>query len=94
LPLYHASEGTDIVAEWQAWARVLSLPLLVAEESGHLREPFARIGALRVAASVARRRRRGTLKARRPSILLRRKPGNTNRAPVVHKHEREIIARS
>ena len=53
LPLYRADDGTDIVAEWQSWARVLELPLLVAEADGRLREPFARIGALRVARAAA-----------------------------------------
>src|SRR5205814_5529121 len=94
LPLYEASEGSDIVAEWQAWARVLSLPLLVAEASGGLREPFARIGAVRIASPIVRRRRRGIIKARRPSIFLRRKAGNAKRPVVVHKDEREIIARN
>ena len=53
LPLYRADDGTDVVAEWQAWARVLELPLLVTEADGRLREPFARIGAVRVAARAA-----------------------------------------
>ena len=53
LPLYRADDGDDIVAEWQSWARVLGLPLLVAEADGVLREPFDRIGAVRVAAPAA-----------------------------------------
>ena len=28
LPLYRAAEGTDVVAEWKSWARVLGMPLL------------------------------------------------------------------
>src|SRR5262245_53663211 len=94
LPLYQAPEGADIVAEWQAWARVLSLPLLVPEESGDLREPFARLGAVRVSSPAVRRRRRGTIKRRRPSIFLRRKAGDAKRALMVHQGEREIIARN
>jgi hypothetical protein len=93
LPLYRAHDGTDIVAEWQSWARVLSLPLLVAEADGRLREPFARIGAIRVAAPTWRRRRRSAIKARRPSILLRRKAGRSIADAAVHRDEREIIAR-
>jgi hypothetical protein len=94
LPLYRAQDGTDIVAEWQSWARVLRLPLLLAEPDGALREPFARIGPLRVGAPAVRRRRRSAVKARRPSILLRRRGGGPLVAASVHHGEREIIARN
>src|ERR1700733_11723000 len=47
LPLFSSAETDDIVAEWQAWGRVLGLPLLIAERDGALREPFKRLGALR-----------------------------------------------
>jgi hypothetical protein len=94
LPLYRAQDSTDIVAEWQSWARVLALPLLVAEADGRLREPFARIGALQVGASVGRRRRRSAVRARRPSILLRRRAGRSLTGATVHHGEREIIARN
>jgi hypothetical protein len=40
-----------------------------------------------------RRRRRASLKARRPAILLRRMTGRISDASPVHKGEREIIAR-
>ena len=77
LPLFSADDGTDIVAEWQSWARVLGMPLLVAEADGRLREAFDRIGAVRVASPTGRRRRRTAIRRRRPSILLRRKPGRS-----------------
>ena len=93
LPLYHAEDTTDVVAEWQSWGRALKLPLLIAEFDGRLREPFARVGALRVATPHPRRRKRSALKRRRPSILLRRKPGRWLGAAAVHRGEREIIAR-
>ena len=93
-PSFARRDGTDIVAEWQSWARVLGMPLLVAEPDGRLREPFERIGALRVAAPILRRRRRGTLRSRRPSLPLRRKPGRWPATPAVHHDEREIIARN
>jgi len=93
LPLYSAHDGTDIVAEWQSWARVLGMPLLVAEADGRLREAFDRMGALRVATPTWRRRKRTAIRSRRPSILLRRKPGRSLEGAAVH-HEREIIARN
>ncbi|NVO17123.1 MAG: hypothetical protein HXX10_24115 [Rhodoplanes sp.] len=94
VPLFVAADGTDAVAEWQLWANVLGLPLLVAEPDGSLREPFARLGAVRVAESQGRRRRCGPIKRRRASILLRRKPGRVSPAPQVFRNEKEIIARS
>src|SRR5690242_16664234 len=56
----------DVVAEWQRWARVLGLPLLIPDGEGAFREAFDRIGAVRVNAPLQRRRRRGTLRQRRP----------------------------
>jgi len=94
LPLFASSESDDIVAEWQAWGRVLGLPLLVAEGDGSLREPFARLGAMRIEAPTWRRRRRSAIARRRPTRLLRRRPGILPAAPVVHRGEREIIARN
>ena len=92
VPLVVAGDE-DVIAEWQLWARVLGLPLLVAEPEGALREPFRRIGAVRVGRPAPRRRRRNVLAARRPSILLRRRPGRRGDLPV-HHGEREIIARN
>jgi Family of unknown function (DUF6101) len=94
LPLYRAQDGADIVAEWQSWARVLRLPLLIAGADGRLREPFARIGALLVGIAVARRRRRSAVRARRPAILLRRRAGASLTGAAVHRGEREMIARN
>jgi hypothetical protein len=94
LPLYRADDSNDVVAEWQSWARVLQLPLLIAEADGRLREPFARIGGLRVAAPTARRRKHSAIRGRRPSIFLRRKPGRRLGGAAVHHGEREIIARN
>jgi len=95
LPLFASADGDDIVAEWQTWGRVLGLPLLVADgDAGALREPFARIGALRVEAPTWRRRRRSAIARRRPSRLLRRRAGKWPPTPTVHRGEREIIARN
>ena len=93
LLLFSADDGTDIAAEWQSWARVLGMPLLVAEADGRLREAFDRIGAVRVDTPTWRRRRRTAIRSRRPSILMRRKPGRPIDGATVHRDEREIIAR-
>jgi Family of unknown function (DUF6101) len=95
LPLFSATEGDDVVAEWQSWGRVLGLPLLVAEDDGSLREPFVRLGAfLRVEAPTWRRRQRSAIARRRPARLLLRRPGALSETPLVHRDEREIIARN
>ncbi len=94
LPLFAAAESDDIVAEWQSWGRVLGLPLLVAESDGSLREPFARLGALRIEAPTWRRRRRSAIARRRPRRLMRRQLSPSRPGPVVHRDEREIIARN
>jgi Family of unknown function (DUF6101) len=94
LPLFCADDGTDIAAEWQSWAHVLGMPLLIAETDGRLREAFDRIGAVRVACPTGRRRRRSAIRKRRPSILMRRKVGRSIAGADVHRDEREIIARN
>ena len=94
LPLFESNEADDAFAEWRAWANVLGLPLLVAEDDGALREPFVRMGGVRVDAVRPRRRRRGALKRRRASLPLRRATGKITEATPVYRGEREIIARS
>jgi len=94
LPLFSSTASDDILAEWQAWGRVLGLPLLVAEADGSLREPFARLGALRVEPPTLRRRRRNAIARRRPLRVLRRRAGALPATPIVHCGEREIIARN
>ena len=90
VPLFAATEATDLLAEWRLWGRIFGLPLLAAADDGTLREAFACLGAVRIAAPSPRRR--GTMRTRRPSILRRRKPGRAGAARV-HR-EREIIARN
>jgi hypothetical protein len=93
LPLFAATQSNDIVAEWHCWGRVLGLPLLIAESDGAL--PSARLGAhVRIEAPTRRRRRRSAIAQRRPARMLRRRPGERRQRPVVHRGEREIIARS
>jgi hypothetical protein len=94
LLLFCSSEAGEIVAEWQSWSRVLGLPLLIRDNDGTLREPFPRLGRLRIAAPTWRRRRRSAVARRRPSRLLRRRVAAFAAAPIVHRGEREIIARN
>jgi hypothetical protein len=91
--LFADRDNSDVVAEWRLWGQVLGLPLLVADCSGTLREPFPRLGVVALAAPGRRRRRRNAIKKRRPSFPLRRRVGATSRARIVHR-EREIIARN
>jgi hypothetical protein len=93
VPLFVAADGVDVLAEWRLWASVFALPLLICEPDGSLREAFPRMGGVRLAQTAPRRRRRGSLKYRRPSILLRRKAGWMVGTPAVYQ-EREIIARN
>ena len=93
LSLFAASENDEIVADWQSWGRVLGLPLLVGERDGSLREPFARVGALRVEEPTWRRRRRSAIARRRTLFLLRRRAAKWPDMPESHHGEREIIAR-
>jgi hypothetical protein len=93
LPLFASAEADEAYADWRAWGNVLGLPLLV-EDDGALREPFARLGQMRVDAPRPRRRCRNAIKRRRPSMPLRRKAGRLTNATPVHRGEREIIARN
>jgi hypothetical protein len=94
VPLFVATDGDDALAQWKSWSRVLGVPLLVDDGDGALREPFRRMGRLAVGSPAPRRRRRAAVKWRRPSILMRRKPGRPSSAPAVYRGEREIIARN
>ncbi len=94
LPLFNSGEAGEAFAEWRAWGNVLGLPLLVAEDDGALREPFARMGGVRIDDVRPRRRRRSVLKRRRPTLPLRRATGRITEATPIHRGEREIIARN
>ena len=94
LTLYRAVDGTDIVAEWRAWGRALSVPTLVADADGRLREPFDRIGGVRVGPPAARRRRQSPLRRRRPALPLRRRVGAPPATPRVQSSGCDIIARN
>ncbi len=91
LPLCRTHDLTDIIAEWRAWGHALRLPLLVGEADGGLRAPLAPLGAVAAGLPIARRRRRTARTARRTA---RRRRSGAATAPVVHRGEREIIART
>jgi hypothetical protein len=77
-----------------AWAKVLGLPLLIAEEDGVLRESVARMGGVHVGEVRPRRRRRSVLKRRRSSLPLRCRTGKLTAATPVYRGECEIIVRN
>lgn len=88
----HADGGIeDAAAEWQSWARVLGLPLLIEDVDGTLRRPVEMLGALMTGRIALRRRRKTPLRKRRPYFVSRRR-GFASIAPAVHRDEREIIA--
>jgi len=94
VPLFATSDWRDAVAEWRLWGRVLKRPLLVADLDGGLRDAFNRLGLIRVSKPAPRRRRHNAIKGRRPMILLRRAAKAFPAERVVHRDEREIIARN
>ncbi|HKA70921.1 MAG TPA: DUF6101 family protein [Xanthobacteraceae bacterium] len=94
VPLFATSDWRDAVAEWRLWGRVLKLPLLVSDRDGGLRDAFNRLGLVRLGKPGPRRRRHNAIKGRRPSILLRRSAPAVATERMVHRGEREIIARN
>jgi hypothetical protein len=93
LPLFLSEDADDVTAAWRSWGDVLGLPLLVEDADGW-REPFARLGGVRIERPRPRRRRRSVLRRRRPTMPLRRARGKLTAATLVHRGEREIIARN
>jgi len=93
IPVFVAPDGTDAIAEWQLWGRILGRPLLVTDDTGALREPDRRLGALRVVAVASRRRRHHAISRRRPRIQFRRRRSRMGSDLPVYRGEREIIAR-
>ena len=77
VPLGDCSDG-PIEAIWEEWSDTLALPRL--DEAQQQVEP------------APRRRRRNAVRARRPSILMRRRVGRDFAGMDVYQGEREIIA--
>jgi len=90
LPVLICNDLDDIAADWHAWSRMLSLPMLIIDCDDVANPVRQQLGAIMVEPPMERRNRFRFLK-RRPNFLRRRKPG------IVGKVERlspaEIIAR-
>ncbi len=83
VPLATACDDSDSLLEaCRDWSEMLRLPMVLEDGCSSLREP------------APRRRRRNVIKARRASILMRRKNGRDITLMNVHRSEREIIARN
>jgi hypothetical protein len=94
VPLLDDTALEDAAAIWRAWGRVLGLPLWRRDPDGETAMVQAGRRTLAAGPDTGRRRRRATIKKRRPSILMRRKPGRHAALCAVHRGEREIIARN
>ncbi len=82
LPLAVADTMDDMVADWRAWSKILSLPLLIVEVDGTITPVETRLGALTVK-PIRPRRRRPVVGRQRPRFLARRQMGNVTAAPVI-----------
>lgn len=92
IPLMQADTMEDVVADWQIWGRQLRLPLLLEETDGTLLEVAGRQDVVQMETPLPRRGA-SSVRERRPRFLRRRKVGGRE-APMSHKGEREIIART
>src|SRR3954468_9762170 len=81
VPLFVATEGDDAMAQWKSWARVLGVPLLIADGDGALREPYRRIGRLALGQPAPRRGRAGSRPAGGPGPRGAARPGGGPAAP-------------
>ena len=90
VPLLDSADTDDAKAVWKAWGRVLRLPLRICDSDGAF---FELPSSVIVGEDTGRRRRRSAIRKRRPSILMRRKPGRHIAFSPVRRGEREIIAR-
>lgn len=90
LPLHLAFDCDDIGARWQCWSRFLGLPMLLPALDGSWREPFERLGKLRLNAPIPRSAS-AYLASRRPKLHSFRETGSSDYLYVVD--GAEIIAR-
>lgn len=103
LVLKHADDALSIVLAttdqpeklancWPAWSKALDLPMIVRDMDGKIK-PIEVFSAL-PSASPAPRRKFALLTGRRPRFLVRRHIGVNPTQRIVHRDEREIIARN
>ena len=90
VPLMEADDTDDVIADWQAWGRMLRRPLLIRGVDGSICEPYVRLGELIIRPAAARRANT-FFRERRPRFLSRRQVGG--RFPGRVYRETEIIAR-
>lgn len=91
LPLSRGDDPANLSVDWQSWARLFGLPLLVEDETGRLVPARTYLGKLAVLPQ-RDRRYHAQFAERRPRFLTRRKTGPKGRRAVVA--GREIIART
>ncbi len=91
LPLYMTFDFGNVAARWQAWGRVLKLPLLLPTLDGNWREAVERLGKVTIGQPCPRNARL-LLAARRPIFPFFRETGHSDNLQVIN--GREIIARS
>jgi hypothetical protein len=77
-------DATDIVAQWQAYAKAAGLPLLLPHgaRSDAYERLYDHVGAVRLGTFIASRRH-ALLSGRRPRFLVRRKTARLPERPVV-----------
>ena len=81
VPLMVTTDPNEIERAWQMWSELLALPQ-IEDETDMARPP------------APRRRRHNVIRTRRPKFLVRRKAGHSATEALVHREEREIIARN
>jgi len=91
LSLSRMNDTIDVSADWQAWATLFGLPLLICDETGGFQPAKGYLGQLTVSESLGRRYH-AQFAARRPRFLSRRKTGA--KGPYSKVSGREIIART
>jgi hypothetical protein len=90
--LYQTSSKAEGVPEWRLWARFFGLPPLVEGVLANDSAPAGRGAAVGEAPKVCRSV--AVAATRWPRFLTRRKVGRAERMQIVHRGEREIIARN
>ncbi len=90
IPLFVSTDADEALAEWRAWGKALSCPLLVEDAEGRVSQVEPHVGGIAVQPPRARRANK-FFAERRPRFLTRRRTGGVATGPVLR--EDEIIAR-